>query len=122
MLRSSALLALVVPVLAVASAPAATHPALTVCGLTPSKAYLVSVDAGSTCAFGMATYRAAVAIDRNFVAAVSVRYTLKVQSARDRVTLDCRNDARAHGQFDISCNNLDRGGTRVVRIDNQTLP
>ena len=121
--RITLLLALAGSLLAVTPALAA-DPAPRTCGLTASKTYLVRVDAASTCTFGTATYKAMVVYDSGpgFVSAVSKNFTLNVSSAGHTITLDCRANARAHGQFDFACNNLNRGGTRVVKLDNQTLP
>jgi hypothetical protein len=38
-----------------------------------------------------------------------------------RPILDRRANARAHGQFDFSCNDINRGGSRIVKLDNQTV-
>lgn len=123
MTRILMLLASAGSLLAVAPALAA-DPAPRNCGLTPSKTYLVRVDAASTCAFGTATYKAMVAYDAGpgFISAVSKNFTLNVSSAGHTITMDCRANARAHGQFDFACNSLNRRGTRVVKLDNQTLP
>jgi len=44
---------------------------------------------------------------------------LKVRAGKTTM-MDCRAIARAHGAFDLACNNLNRGGARVVRLDDQT--
>jgi hypothetical protein len=108
-----------------AAAPAAaTSPAPKHCGETPNKRYAVRVDQASACSFGMATYRSIVDYDRRagFVAAVSKNFTLRVTDSGRTVTMDCRANARAHGEFDFACNNLNRGGRRVVKLDTLMLP
>jgi hypothetical protein len=103
----------------------AWNPTPTNCGLTPSKTYKVRVDQGSRCDFGIATWHA---IFHNsptpdpFGAAESVNFTVNVPYHHHDITMDCRSIARAHGEHDYACNDLNRGGTRVVKLDNQTLP
>jgi ribosomal protein L37E len=120
MLRSGSALGLTIALLAAGSA-AATDPAPRRCGDTPSGTYAVRVDRGSTCGFGMATYRA-IAARNDFVSAVSKNFTVRVSSAGHATTMDCRANARAHGQFDFACNTINRGGSQVVVLANKTLP
>lgn len=110
---------LVLSLAALAAVPTTADAALKKCGKTPSKTYDVSVS-GASCAFAMATYRATIAYDNkhHFVSGVSRNYSITVQGK----PMDCRANARAHGQFDFACNDLNRYGQRIVRLDNATLP
>lgn len=109
---------------AAAPAVAATDPAPKNCGLTPPKYHRIRVDRGSTCGFGLATYRALKAYSdkQGFVSAVEKSFVLKPRYKGKTYPMDCRALARAHGEFDFYCNDLNRRGTHVVRFDNATLP
>lgn len=108
---------------AVGASPAPAAPAAPKdCGRTPSGTYRMRVDAGSPCRFAVATWRAIFAGDRSFPAAVSRNFRLRVRDGEQKVTLDCRANARAHGEFDFACNDLNRYGSHIVRLRNLTLP
>lgn len=102
----------------------ASSPAPKDCGLTPNKHFRIHVDADSPCTFGTHTYEALVRYDRThrgesgFISGESKNFELDVSG----VVMDCRALARAHGEFDFYCNDLNRRGTHVVRMDNETLP
>ncbi|MCW2992163.1 MAG: hypothetical protein JWM73_2757 [Solirubrobacterales bacterium] len=128
MIRSSLVLATLAALVSAAPA-AAADAAPKDCGPTPSGNHDIHVDAGSKCAFGLATYQALKTFDEThtgsdgFIAAVDKDFKLRVPSNGHKVRLDCRAIARAHGVFDFYCNNMNTwGGTRVVRFDATNLP
>src|SRR4051794_5375826 len=121
----------ILPVLAVAllaaAAPAAafTKAAPKDCGPTPPKYHEIHVDAGTQCDFGLATYHALKAYDKNvheFYSADERNFVLKVAYSGRKIAMDCRSRTRAHGELDYYCNNLNRGGSRVVQFETLMEP
>jgi len=118
------LLATTISALAITAPAQAANPAPKDCGLTPNKHFRIHVDQELPCAFGKQTYDALALYDRThrgesgFISGESKNFELDVTG----VIMDCRALARAHGEFDFYCNDLNRRGNRVVRMDNETLP
>ena len=123
-MRTPLVLSLAALAVAVAPASANTGAAPKDCGLSPSKYLHIYVDKASTCAFGVATWRALKAYSNThaFPSAVEKNFVLVPSTNGHRVTLDCRALARAHGEFDYYCNNLNRRGTHVVQMDTTMEP